>query len=507
MLPPGTEVRNSYGDTDLICYWKNQPIPFAEFAAALSRIRDLAGSINGFRKTTSYLETPSPVQPPENAISSEPASSAVPSESLGEIEGMIFRWISRIESPSLRASITDLCLRLFSCLSDPHLESAYLDMANTIPYMLSVLSTISDDAVPRERKREAHFELSFLCDLARIAINQRYAGLETHPETLAHSQSPVLSDIRSLISAASSIPHFIFSNLFLKVSKDKVWSGYVIFGTTYSHQWYPQDILALPSSAISDPVSEWWKLTHETAHAVYKLLEMEERRIPANLYALIRDGFDGTTVSATHALQEIFANWFDWRYMFNGDTPFFLEAIWKSWLQLPVVLQKPRQYLARTFTIFLAQDFKNYHRAYEAESETLLQEYLLNCWQRYVACVSRNMPEFRTLASRFPIEILNDVFDEATLLIQAVYFYSTKLESVCHINGLYRRLNPAYPRLAQHLRALERGEVITDFIANPCRLELELLRRSKHRPISLATQGAFVFSLENSYLRTTQRET
>jgi hypothetical protein len=232
-----------------------------------------------------------------------------------------------------------------------------------------------------------------------------------------------------------------------------------------------------------------------------------ERRIPAKLYNLIRDGFDGTSVSATHALQEIFANWFDWRYLFNCDTSFFLEAVWKSWLKLPVVLQKPRQYLARTFTIFLSQDFETYHGAYEAESEPILQEYLLNFWRRYVVCVSRNIPEFRSLASGLGDEILRDVFDEATLLIQAVYFYDTKLESVCHINGLQRRLNPAYPRLTQHLRALERGEVITDPIPNPCRLELELLRRSRQRPISLATQGAFIFSLENSYLRTTQRAT
>ena len=276
MLPPGTEVRNVYGDTDLIFYWKNGKIPFAEFAKSLTHIRNLAGITGSVRKTTSYLETASPDQPLENKGWFRVTRTSATRESLNQNSVAVFRLINRLEPYSLRASITDLCLRLFSCLSDPHLESAYQDMANTIPYMMSVLNAIADPKFPKARKREAHFELSFLCDLARIAINQRYAGLETHPETLAHSQSPVLSDIRSFIFSSSCLPHFIFSNLFPGASKDKIWSGYVIFGTTYSHQWYPQDILAFPSTAIYDPISEWWKVTHEAAHAVFKLLEMEK---------------------------------------------------------------------------------------------------------------------------------------------------------------------------------------------------------------------------------------
>jgi len=425
---------------------------------------------------------------------------------LSELEEALFHLIDGIESPSLRASMTDLSLRLFSCLSDPHLESAYLDMANTIPYMADVLLTIDKPGTSQALKREAYFKISFLCDLARVAINQRYAGLETHPETLAHSQSPVLSDIRSLISAASSLPHFLFTNLFPTQSNAKsVWSGYVVFGTTYSHQWYPQDILALPSNAISDPVSEWWKLTHETAHAIFKLLKLETR-IPKQLYELVQDGFDGTSVSTTHALQEVFANWFDWRYVFDRDTAFFLQAVWKSWLKLPVVLQNPRQYLVRTFTIFLAEDFEAYHQAFESESETFLREYMQRRWDAFTDCIGKTASpqDFKLLTTRFSPPVLRDVFDEATILIQAIYFYEDKLENICHVRGLYDRLNPAYPRLKAHVLALERGEIISDPIPNPCKLELELLRNSVKRPITLETQAAFVFSLQNNFIKATQ---
>jgi hypothetical protein len=121
-------------------------------------------------------------------------------------------------------------------------------MANIFPYINSTLRDISSPKTSEARKRQGRWVLSLLCDLGRIAINQRYAGLETHPETLAHSQSPVLSDIRSLIAAVSSLPYFVFSKLFPKTAPHRVWPGYVIFGTTYSHQWYPQDILALSNA-------------------------------------------------------------------------------------------------------------------------------------------------------------------------------------------------------------------------------------------------------------------
>ena len=208
-----------------------------------------------------------------------------------------------------------------------------------------------------------------------------------------------------------------------------------------------------------------------------------------------------------HVLSEIFANWFDWRYIFNRDTSFFFEVVWKSWLELPVVRQKPRQYITRTFTIFLAKNFKSFQRVREAESEPLLQLFLQNQWRNYVECVSKNVPKFKAFASKITSRDLRDIFDQSTILIQAVYFYDSKLETVCHIVGLQKRLDPPYPKLSEHLRALERGEVITDLIPNPCKLQLELLRRSRRRPISLATQGAFIFSLENSYLLRTNQQT
>ena len=501
MLPPGTEVHNSYGDTDLIIYWKRRTVPFSTFAHTLTSIRDLAESIGSLRKTTSYLETEltSKRLPPQTF-----SERSLHTRSLGQINSEVLSLIDSLQPLSLRASVTDLYSRLFACFGDPILESAYQDMENTFPYLISGLKHISQTSTPSPLKLEGRFALSRLCDLARTAINQRYAGLETHPETLAHSQSPVLTDIRSLISAATSLPHFIFDNLIPGKSAREVWPGYVIFGTAYMHQWYPQDILALPATAVYDPISEWWKITHEAAHAVYKLLEID-KRIDKGLLSAVTEFFDGGSVSRTLALQEIFANWFDWNYLFNRDTPFFLEVVWESWLQLPAVLQKPTQYLVRTFCLFMAERFTGFQEALESESEQILQSYLNRQWRTFISGILRKVPRFAALLDDLRPSVLTDVFDTATILTQVLHFYQTRLESACNIKNLNARLNPPYPRLRAHLSALERGEVITETIPNPCQLQLALLRRNKRRPTPLATQAAYVFSLENSYLIKTSK--
>jgi hypothetical protein len=496
-LPPEMEVRNSYGDTDLVIYWKERKVLVSEFAKALTKIRDLAEPIGSVQKTTSYLETPA-LQQDTNLFAANKTTERP--ERLSKSAAATFGLIDALEPQSLRASVTDLWLRLMPCLSNPHLESGYLDMANTFKFIKQILDEIAAPKTTKLRNRDARFELTLVCDLARIAINQRYAGLETHPETLAHSQSPILSDIRSMISAASCQPRFIFSNIFPNVPAEQVWSGYVIFGTTYSHQWYPQDILALPAVALYDPISEWWKTTHETAHAVYRLLKLQQRT-PKKIYRLVDRVYGNTTRSTTQTLQELFANWFDWRHTFNRDTSFFLEVIWKSWLEIPIVWRKKSQYLTRTFTIFLAQDLQNFHRVSERGNNELIIKYIPAQWKCFTTSITQNLPEFKSYISQITKDELSEIFGDCVWLIPAVYFYDSKLEIVCQIQGLGKRLNPPYPKLAQHLQSLESGMVITDPIPNPCRLQVELLRCSRNNHhMSFRTQAAFVFSLENSYL-------
>jgi hypothetical protein len=498
LLPPGIEIRNSYGDTDLIVYWTNKEISFQQFSKSLTEIRKLASSYNSIHKTTSYLETPFPEQLKKHRL---PTRILFNKKGPNRILEEAFKMIESLDPPSLRASVTDFCSRLFSCISDVHIETAYQDIANIFPYLMEIVSEITEteNKISPARKNQARFELSLLCDLSRVAMNQRYAGLEIHPETLAHSQSPILSDIRSLISAASCTPQFIFNNLSPSAQKEEVWSGYILFGTTYSDRWCPADILALPGTAIYNPVGEWWRTTHEVAHAVFKLLDVEKRFDP-KILAKVKNYFDGSMVSAVHCLHEIFANWFDWKYIFNRETSFFLESIWKSWIVLPVVWKKKHEYLVRAFTIFLAQDHVTLQNVINKKSNPAFDNFLEQRWKAFITVLKKNVPEFEKYLSEVTNKVKLEVWDEASVLSVAVVFLNKNFESVYRVQGLEKRLNPPYPALKRHLKALERGIVIEGKIPNPCRLQIELLRRSKNRPTSLATQGAFIFSLENSYL-------
>ncbi len=56
-----------------------------------------------------------------------------------------------------------------------------------------------------------------------------------------------------------------------------------------------------------------------------------------------------------------------------------------------------------------------------------------------------------------------------------------------------------YPRLRAHIRSLKRGEVILSAIPDPCRLHLELIKSLAGAGPKLATETAFLFSLENAY--------
>lgn len=507
LLPEDTIARNAYGDTDLVVYW-NREVDFAHFANALTKIRNIANSIPNLRKTTSYLET-SAVANTNRSLRSDSVLRAPNYRKIfAGITEELYSLLDAIDSPSLRASVSDLCLRLFSCHSDPHLESTYQDMANVIPFVMSVLRTMADPTKSQEQKRDAASQLSMICDQARIAINQRYAGVEIHPETLAHSQSPELSDIRSLISAATCIPHFIFDNLMPGRSAERVWAGYVIFGTTYSHRWQPQDILALPASAVYDPINQWWKTTHEAAHAVFRMLKVEKLvKSNRNLYQRLNCACALRTVETVHMQHEIFANWFDWRYIFDRDTQFFLKAVWDSWIKLPVVSESKHQYLNRTFAIVLAERFDDLTRAYDSESHKVITDYFLGEWCRFVGLISKSVLGFNHYVAEFlqSTDALVDLTHFSAALAETIALYEQVFEKRCRLDGLSSRLNPRYPRLSKHLNMLERGQVITEEIPNPCKLQLELLRRESRKRASLATQGAFVLSMENEYLSRTRR--
>ncbi len=424
-------ARNVYGKSDFLLAWK-EPVSVAKLAAFLSGLRGKWGKAGVLSKTTTYIETSlSPRElEKEKALPGLPRPSRQPSLMTKKEQKKLFELIRKVESHALRAALSDLTLRLSACLSDPQLGPLFRDMANTFPFMFSLVEHL---APGKSVKSDASFTAERIAHLARSAINQRYAGLEYHPETLAHTHLPLLCDIRTIVAAASCIPAHIFGRLIPGESASAIWSGFVLFGGEASPQILDQSILALPPASLFNPVEEWWKITHETAHAVFKSLDVY-KKLPDGHKQHLVDALPEDLIDDYHLINELFANWFDWKYIFQGDTNFYLQMIWRSWIRLPVIHKSKSQYLARSFAVFICPRLGEFTNLLDRRWQTHGAPWIQNRWQ-----------EFRKLLLQIPgmrsyLDENAKVAENAMALVHhtthILHFFEHSFERACGVAGL-----------------------------------------------------------------------
>jgi hypothetical protein len=499
-LPKGTSARNVYGKSDLIIYWDAGQIPFKVFASALTDLRRSWSENSLVAKTTSYIET-------ERALPQKQSTAELSFGPRKSHPGLPpLDHILTVNPLAFRASLVDLFLRMASALSDEKIGRHYWDMLNTAEYIChAVENKIIASGVDQLAARETVLVMTEVADLCRLAINQRYAGLEYHPETLAHSQSPVLCDIRVAVSAASCLPYYIFNNLYDGRGAEKIWAGFVVFGGTYSPQWYNADIIALPQTFLFKPVEEWWKVTHEIAHAVYRVCDVRNK-ISADLTDYVSDLFRNTGTDYEHSVSELFANWFDWFYIFSSDTNFFLKSIWESWLTFPMVWTHTVQYLTRAFFVYLCPEMSRVIKLKgTGRRDQHLLPFLKEKWESFTSII-RQIPSGKEYIEKTTDAQVQQIWTLTDALIPVMWFFQQEFEKTCNVEGLYDRLNPPYPSLEKHIGDLRSGHVTEEQIANPCKLQLELLRLlSNGEKPTLAMEIAYIFSLEAEYLSISER--
>ncbi|MGH8092275.1 MAG: hypothetical protein ACREIF_02215 [Chthoniobacterales bacterium] len=486
----GIIPKHIWGKNDLLLTWPNA-ITVANLIKFVCDFRGNPEVSQTLARTTTYWETPIHEQPIKEYV-----GSVTPYEFLEtKEEQSLFTKLEQVRPHSLRASLSDLCLRLSACLRSPLLTEFYRDMVNTFEYVSNLLGhLVGHDP---HKARHAGVQASRVADAARAAINQRYAGLELHPETLAHSPSPLLCDIRTVVAAATCVPHYIFDRLFEGKRAAEVWPGFVLFGGTYSPQWLDQDVLALPPSSLLTPIEEWWKITHEAAHAVFRLTNVD-----GELPRYWHDNLNASTKNEWSSLQmlaEQFANWFDWKYIFKADTRLYLRTIWRAWLQLPIVWQSKPQYFARSFGVTLAEDPEviaatSKQNKYEGAIPLIRQRW--NVFQELV----RDLPNMREYLDEVQDLDVSRTFELTYALSPIAHWFETQYETRCGVTGLFRRMDPDYPELGAHAEQLLNGRVILRGINDPPRLHLALLKALDGNEPSLATHIAFLYSFENAYL-------
>lgn len=484
-------AKNVFGKNDLILAWTER-LSAADLAQFVAEFRDKWGAAGAVRKTTTYLETTVDTSP--TAIVPEPSA---PKEFLSPAEEEeLFEKLRLIRSYALRAGLSDLTLRLLACLRDPQLAEYYYDMANTIEYVQDIVGELlnKDENIAREAEAAA----MRVATVARAAINQRYAALELHPETLAHSYSPLLCDIRTLVAAATCAPHFLFNNLIPGSGADATWAGFILFGGAYSPQWYDQNVLALPPASLFSPITDWWKVTHEAAHGIYHILGVADRLDPA-IYDYIKSADANSDLSARHIVGEQFANWFDWRYIFQRQTDLYLRLIWRSWIDLPVVWQSKPQYLARSFAVLLCEDLASLVQAANQPREQGVMPLLNQRWYHFIALTS-SVPRMSAFVAELSTEERSETLAMACNLLSLLRWFEQKFEDACALAGLDSRINPPYDAVDAHVTDLLDGKIILSGVVNPIRLHLTALQRLGDAQPSMATEIAYIYSLQNCYL-------
>src|SRR5207237_149845 len=139
-------------------------------------------------------------------------------------------------------------------------------------------------------------------------------------------------------------------------------------------------------------IEEWWKATHEAAHAAFRLTKVDEI-LPPSWHAHL-DKSSRDEMSSLQMLGEQFANWFDWRYIFKRDTAFYLQTIWRAWIGLPVVWQSKPQYFARSFAVLIAEDTDLIAAISKESKHQTAIPFIQKRWDKFQELV-RDVPDMR----------------------------------------------------------------------------------------------------------------
>jgi len=488
-------ARDIYGKYDIFLAWQ-EPIDLSIFARELTNFRDTIGSVDGIRSTSTSIVGLEDLTPPPGSGHDVPPYADHSPPPIDFLFENIVAKANKVRYPEDVARLFDFLGRFRNYLVRPESSSYFRDMVgiiHSINFVLDQLILVQD-----HKTYGLRIYLSQLLDLASHGIYQRFSHLESHYEFRTRVPFPFLCDINAFIGAASYAPCFILSKFFNHKTISDIWNGFVLFGQSYSYQYFPQgNILSYQASALHHPIEDWWGISHEVAHAIYWLSLFQEI-IPKDIKEDI-DYLD-RNVGFWPDIEEIYANWFDYRYIFAGDKSLYFPLIWKSWLRWDRVWKFKTQYLVRSLSTFISDDNKHF---YEAQLRGPIQtlDYLKAKMNEMIGVILPLVPRFKELLDDISDDDYNEIYDVVCRLEDFLSYLENRYFDI----ATYSRLNPEYPNemLERHITEINNGLIITEDIPNPCRLLQKLCLNylsSKTNP-SIKTSAAMVLTFWNAYVK------
>lgn len=494
--PSCTGSYNIYGKNDVLLTWNN-PVAFAQFAEELSNFRNTISEIEGIKSTETTLLGIEEISN-EKSYAIAPSIKRSPPNLLPRTQDILDKSI--FMDSLCRAKLLEFLGRLNSCYTKPESKESFRDMIGIHHSILWGLDNLQNANVPYTHYLNTY--LSELIDLCNNALYQRYAGLDTRFETSKHHPFPFLKGIDGYIAAATCIPCFIFKAILPDKPIHDIWPGFVVFGMSYSYQYLTGRILSYPASSLQRPIEDWWGITHEVAHAIYWIFEFYKKDLPPKIgeYFEKIPTTTPTSILLSIEIEEIYANWFDFKYIFGGDKKRYFTIIWKSWLRWNRVWRFREEYLLRSLMIFLTTDLKGLFEARNAGyPET--EKYLTAKFEEMIFSIKSKVSGF----DRFVAEADLQSIVGASKFIDKLEPFLNFLEDQYFEKEIYSRLHPPYPEstLADHIKCLESGLIINDNIPSPIKLLHRLydLYPAMNKSVPIQTTAAVISTLMLKYVR------
>jgi hypothetical protein len=491
-----SSIRDVYGRFDLVIEWEKKT-NISRFLLELTEFREKLSGIEGVRETSTSMwgenllhlgddeeEFATPTTPTQFVSQTIPYFNTV-KDKCGDLD------------PYIKDKLIDLAGRLNSYYKRRRYKLSFKDMTGVLPVISEILDKIKE---PGDIGLGSYYNhMSQLIDLSNHALYQRYFDVESHFETCKHLPFPFLRGINGYISAATFIPCYIFEKVFDGSSAHEAWPGFVLFGQSYSYQLLNNLILSYHASAIDRPVEEWWGISHEVAHAIYWLSDFFDSKLDTEDRKYIDDTskiVNGFLVD----VEELFANWFDLTYFFENDIEHYFPTIWNSWLRWERVWNFKKQYIFRSFAVYLSKDLDEFDRV-QSISVPKTDEYLREKLSEMNTIITNSVPKYESYFSE-----LDEVdFPSTFRTIKGVEGFLSFLERRYFDKSLLKRLHPPYPEqeICRHLEKLEQGIIITAEIPDPIKLlhRLHYKYSDSKGDINMRINAAVILTLWYHYVK------
>ena len=488
--PSCSRAYNIYGNYDVALIW-DKPVKLSQFWKELTDFRQSMIGTEGIIATQTNLYGQEIIQEDTRPAEIPKFKKSQPTYHFND-PGFLEK--TDLLDTLRRDQLIEFIMHLNTCLGRSDSSFVFTDM---IRITRSIEWAINELRTADEVKRDSIFSLiSEIIDLGNNGLYQRYAGLETRFEPFKPLPFPFLRGINAYITAASSIPCFIIKSLYPELPVHDAWDGFVLFGLSYSYQLLPGRIISYPASTLTRPIEDWWGISHEVAHAFYHISHFYEKELPQD----VKDHLEAVPAARTFKfsidIEELFANWFDFSYIFRGDKNRYFPIIWKSWLRWERISRYRLDYLGRSFVIFLCTDLDGF---FKARTEGNIEEYLRNAYSEMINLIISKIPSFKEFAAEIPAGEITGLPHLYTALYPLLVF----LQRTYLKKEVFERMHPFYSEksLKDHIECLEQGIVITDNVPDVLELLHKLYDKYAGGKIPFHVTGAFLLTLWNFYIK------